>query len=275
MRIFTILFISSLLAGGLTAQNSYINNYNFEITNWQNIAWFCNTNTGSPIIVNQNEPFFYKNDISAKSGIYFAYIGGVQSPAGLYEAQLSQEFNLPTAGDANINFYVRYIRESVDPGSVITIRIDGEIVWSVNPHYIVDAETDYKNVSVEVGYLEAGNHIIEIYGYEDPLGGAAPMQFAFDDFVLQTASNASISESNNINLNVICTPGNIQMQTTQDINQNVVIEFLDLSGKTIATSVTYFQNSYSLPVNTLSTGMYVLNLKTNSQIFSRKLFIQH
>lgn len=275
MRIFTILFISSIFAVSLTAQNSYINNYSFEITDWQSIAWFSNTNTGSPVIVNQNEPFFTKDDIRANSGISFAYIGGVQSPAGLYEGQLAQEFNLPVSGDATISFYVRYIRESVDPGSVITVRIDGEIVWSINPHYIVDASENYEMVSVEVGRLEVGTHNIEIFGYENPLGGDAPMQFAFDDFVLQASSTASINESENIGLSVICTPGNVQIQTQQDINQDVVIEFLDFSGKIISTNVTYFQNSYSLPVSSLSTGMYILNLKTTNQTFSRKLFIQH
>lgn len=264
------------MIGGIHSQNSIIQNHDFETTNWQDIAWFSQTNTGSPIIVNQSDAFFIKDDIFAHSGLHFAYIGGVQSPAGLYEGDLVQEFYVPMSGNGQLYFSVRYIQESTDPGSLITISIDDHIVWSVQPHYIVDYPEDYMVKLAEIGYLEAGNHTISIHGYENPLGGDAPMQFAFDDFNLNViASPASVENEENIDLNVFCSNGNIQIQSIEAINKDAVIELLDLSGKVISSSVTYFQHSYTLPVNSFNSGMYILNIKTNKQTISKKLFIQN
>lgn len=273
IKISTILFCSVIITATANSQNSLIHNHDFETTNWQSIAWFSQTNMGNPIIVNQNEPFFVKDGIVAHSGLYFAYIGGVESPAGLYDGEISQEFTTTAAGRGQLDFYVRYLSPSVDPGSYITIKIDDEVVWSVSPHYIVDVTEDYELVSLQLGHLEAGNHIISIHGYEYPLGGDAPMKFIFDDFFFSTIETASINDESNIGLNVITTPGNIQIQTSTSLNADASIELVDLSGKVISSAVTYFQNSYSLPVSAMNSGMYILSVKTNIQTLSRKLFI--
>jgi hypothetical protein len=73
---------------------------------------------------------------------------------------------------------------------------------------------------------------------------------------------------------VICTPGNLQINTTEAINENVTIELVDLSGKIVNSVPVYFQNMYNLPVQNLSEGMYILNIKTNTHLISKKLFIQ-
>ncbi len=274
MRIISTLLVVLAITTNLQSQNSYINNCNFEATNWQSIAWFSQTNTGSPVIVSQTDPFFEKNDIVAHSGLQFAYIGGTQNAGGLYEAQLVQEFNVPYTGVGKMNFYMRYIKESTDPGSMIKIYIDGIAVWSITPHFIVNQSEEYVMETVELGELTAGPHTIEIYGYENPLGGNAPMQFTFDDFILQSTSTSSVNNEENIGLNITCLPGSIQLNTTEMINEDANIELVDLSGKVISSTRVYFQNSYSLPVQLMGAGMYILNIKTNTYHISKKLFIQ-
>ena len=110
MKFIFTLIVSAFMIGGIHSQNSIIQNHDFETTNWQDIAWFSQTNTGSPIIVNQSDAFFIKDDIFAHSGLHFAYIGGVQSPAGLYEGDLVQEFYVPMSGNGQLYFSVCILR---------------------------------------------------------------------------------------------------------------------------------------------------------------------
>ncbi len=271
----TLLSLFVVLTATIHSQssNSLLNNYDFETTNWQSIGWVSQTNTGNAIIANQNEPFFDKQNIVANSGMYFAYIGGYQDPAGLYEGEIAQEFFVGTAGHAKLDFYVRYISPSVDPGSEISISLDGTVIWSINPHYIVNSSATYEQIILPLGHIDAGNHTISIHGYENPMGGDMPMKFVFDDLQFKVLETASIEDESNVGLNIITTPGNIQINTTTELNEEATIELLDLSGKVVATSVTYFQNSYMLPVTSLNGGLYILNIKTATQQFSRKLFI--
>lgn len=272
-KFFTLVFCSAVLTATIYSQNSLILNHDFETTNWQSIAWVSQTNTGSPIIVDQNQPFFVKDGITAHSGIYFAYIGGVQSPAGLYEGEIAQEFTTTIAGSSSLDFYVQHISSSADPGSEISVSIDGNTVWSINPHFITSTSIGYQIIHIETGHIEAGNHTISLHGYENPLGGDQPMKYVFDDFTFMTVETASINDEPNVGFKVITTPGNVQIQTATELNTNAIIELVDLSGKTITSVNTYFQNSYSLPVSSLNSGMYVVSLKTATDIFSRKLFI--
>lgn len=268
-----LLMIGFLNAGNNWSQNSHLQNAGFENTNWQNIGWISQTNTGSEMIVSEDKPIFNNNNVEAYNGSHFACIGGAQSVNGLYEGTLAQEFNLSLGGKAYLNFYYRYIRESVDPGSYVRILVDGIEIWSISPHFIVDASEDYELISLEVGTLEAGNHTIEIKGYEYAVGGDLPMQFAFDDFIFNTISTTSLEEQH-MDIKLICLPGMIQIETAEPINEDVQIELVDLSGKVVASSLTYFERSYSLPVEFYTSGIYILNLKTTTQTRSKKIFIQ-
>lgn len=273
--IFTLIHVLFLSIAAVSAQNSYINNHSFEATNWQSIAWFSQTNTGSPIIVDQTDPFFAKDHIHAHTGNKFAYFGGIQNAGGLYEASLIQEFSIPFAGNANFTLYYRYVRESTDPGSYVRILVDGNVIWSIAPHFIVDASEDYELKTFDLGYLETGNHVIQIEGYENPLGGDTPMQFTFDDFILQTSATASINDESNLQINTICTPGNILIETNEAIQSEVMIELVDISGKMVSSAVTCFDNTYSLSVPNDRSGIYILNLKTTNKTYSKKIFIQN
>jgi hypothetical protein len=130
---------------------------------------------------------------------------------------------MPTAGNSKLNFYVRYIRESVDPGSIIGIKIDNEVVWSVSPHFIIDSPEDYILKSAELGHLDAGMHTIEIFGYEQPIGGDAPMQFAFDDFTLQAPGTTSIDIEEKPALNFTCLRGLIQIMSVTRVSERGLV----------------------------------------------------
>ena len=149
------------------------------------------TNTGNDLIVNEDNFFSINHHLHAHSGNYFVAIGGVQDASGLYQATLGQQFNTIT-GNGHLGFYYKYGRESVDPGSYVSVLIDGIEVWSIAPHYIVDASDEYEYISVDLGHLDAGQHTIELKAYEHPLGGDLPMLFSFDDVALQVTSTASI-----------------------------------------------------------------------------------
>jgi len=152
--------------------------------------------------------------------------------------------------------------------------IDGIEVWSLSPHFIVDASDEYVYVSVDLGYLDAGHHTIELKGYEYPLGGDLPMLFSFDDVTLQLTSTASIEEeTTNIELNYL--PGMIQIQSNVSINQDAQIELVDLSGKIIANTLTHFETSCSIPVQFYNTGIYILNFRSEGFNVSKKIFIRH
>jgi hypothetical protein len=232
------------------------------------------TNTGAAIISNENEPLFTAINVTARSGSHFAYIGGSQTPKGKYECTLAQEFEIPEDGIGHLSFYYRYIRESVDPGSYIKILMDGNEVWSIAPHFIVDAEETYVQVQINLGHMNAGHHTFELSGYEFPVGGDLPMQFAFDDISFQSTTTASIENNVQNELNVIVSNGMIQLNTVQELNQDVVVEMTDLSGKIVMTNPIRYTNQTSFVKPTVVAGIYLISLKTNQQVFTKKVFLQ-
>lgn len=267
---FLVLLISTLY---VSSQNSSIENSDFETTSPVNISWVSQTNTGNDVIVNEDNIFSINNNLHAHSGNYFAAVGGIQDASGLYQSTLGQQFNSGT-GLGHLGFYYKYGRESVDPGSYVTIFIDGMEVWSLSPHFIVDATDEYVYVSVDLGYLDAGQHTIELKSYEHPLGGDLPMLFSFDDVVLQVTSTASVEE-NNTDLDLNYLPGMIQIQTNTVIDKDAQIELVDLSGKVIASTITHFETSCSIPVQFYNTGIYILNFRSEGLNVSKKIFIRH
>ncbi len=255
-------------------QNSLLLNPNFESTTWPAIAWMTQTNTGASIICNENDPIFAAANITARSGSRFAYIGGGQTPKGKYEGSLAQEFEVPYSGIGNLTFYYKYIRESVDPGSYVKILIDGNEVWSIAPHFIVDADENYVQVQINIGHIDAGQHTFELQAYEFPLGGDLPMQFAFDDISFQSTSTASVEQNNTNQLNVVVYNGMIQLSTSQSIDQDVMIELIDLNGKSVLSNKVRFTNHMSIEKPVVSPGIYVISIKTNQQIFTKKVYLQ-
>lgn len=272
-RIIILLFVVILIHLNSSAQNSSIQNSDFETTSPINIAWSSQTNTGSGLIVNEDNILCIDNNLNAHSGNYFAAIGGVQDASGLYQATLAQQFHT-TSGVAHLGFYFKYGRESVDPGSYIRILVDGIEVWSIAPHFVVDASDEYEFVGIQLGHFDAGNHTIELKGYEYPLGGDLPMLFTFDDITLQVTSTASIDEENT-EINLICLPGFVQIQTNKAVNQDAKIELIDLSGKVVASTLTHFESSYNLPVQFYNSGIYILNFRSDDLSISKKIFIQN
>jgi hypothetical protein len=255
------------------SQNSLLLNANFESTTWPDITWMTQTNTGANMIADENDAVFTAINVHARSGSHFAYIGGGQNAKGRYEGSLAQEFEVPYEGNGHLTFYYRYIRESVDPGSYVKILIDGNEIWSIAPHFIVDAEESYVQVQINMGHLSAGPHTFELKGYEFPAGGDLPMQFAFDDVSFMVASTASVDESSNNNLNIIMFSSTIQLTTSKNIDQDVVVEITDLSGKTIFSNRVFFGNSYTIIQPPVVNDIYIVSLKTNQKIFTQKIYL--
>lgn len=272
-KLFTLTGI--LLSLQVTAQNvdSYINNHSFELTNWQDISWFSLSNTGNPIIVNQTETYFSKNNITAFNGLHFAFIGGYQNASGSYEAQLAQQFYMPYDGNATLEFHMNTLNISTDPGSSIKIIVDGNAVWSIQPYYIVNSPIGYEKINVNIGFLAAGNHTFELIANENPLGGNTPMRFAFDDFVLQSISTASVNDESLTNFNVISQHGQILIQSHTNIDAEVFVQMMDLSGKIIYSNNVLFGNQFIVPANELSNGIYVVNILVNNKPFSKKVYL--
>jgi len=254
------------------SQNSLLRNSNFETTTWPELAWMSYSNTGTQLIVNENKHEFLSLGVEANSGSHFAFIGGVQNVKGEYEGSLAQEFVVITDGIGELSFFYRYIRESADAGSYIQILIDGSVVWTLAPHFIVDASDEYVEVNVNLGYLSAGTHTFELKGYEFPVGGDLPMKFAFDDISLTTTTTASIELTPNTPIKTTIQGNTLQIFSDLNLNDEVTIAIMDLSGKNILSKqIPYSTNMYVEKPNT-STGVYIVSLHTNNQRYTQKVF---
>lgn len=258
----------------LFSQNSLLQNSNFENTTWPAMAWMSYSNTGAQLIVHENKHEFTSIGVEAQSGSHFAFIGGVQNVKGEYEGSLAQEFQVFGGGIGELSFYYRYIRESADPGSYIQVLIDGEVVWSIAPHFIVDAMDEYIEIEVDLGYLAEGTHTFELKGYEFPVGGDLPMKFAFDDISLITTSTVSIEQSPGKTIKTILMGNTIQIISDLGLATNVGLEIMDMTGKNIVSQQLPYSSNMSLEKPPVSSGFYIINLHTDNMVHSQKIFLQ-
>lgn len=256
----------------LFSQNSLLQNSNFETTTWPAMAWMSYSNTGAQLIVNENKHEFITLGVEARSGSHFAFIGGVQNVKGEYEGVLAQEFEVISDGIGELSFYYRYIRESADPGSYIQILIDGNVVWTIAPHFIVDASDEYVEIEVNLGYLNEGTHTFELKGYEFPVGGDLPMKFAFDDISLTTTTTTSIEQTPNTPIKTTIQSNTLQIISDLNLNDQVTITIMDLSGKNILSKQIPYSTNMYIEKPTTSAGIYIVGLHTNQQRYTQKVF---
>ncbi|NVN93678.1 MAG: T9SS type A sorting domain-containing protein [Bacteroidetes bacterium] len=230
----------------------------FETSNFTKYDWDT-ASVSAWTIVNTGA---YEGSYCAKS----AAIGNSQSSAF--------SINLNVLGNDSVSFYRKV---SSEPGyDFLNFTIDGNLIdkWS--------GENSWAKVSYPI---TTGNHLLS-WVYEKDNSTVSGSDCAWVDFIVLPAIQTNIgvnidefSTENTVQLSIFPNPANDNINVSYKLqtNTDVSLKIFNANGQMIYDNDNGYKvaGSYSVGLNglLLSKGVYLISLRTNNQVITRKLII--
>jgi len=194
------------------------------------------------------------------SGSWYVWFGGT-STAEI--GTVSQTFTASSAGTGTLFFWLKVPMKGA-AGDTLSMLLDGV---SQSKIATVDSIGSYINVSVNMGTVTAGTHLLTFRFEKQP--GATSVNVLVDDVRLNISGTVSVEEidfTNGIQISSNAETKKILVKYNLNKNQNLHLTATDISGKTVYTG--QFDNQQAdqqlIESGGWSPGIYNVTLSTDA-----------